>query len=555
VQSALVAALTCAEGDHAGMAAALDAVEKRWLASGYRLNSEAASREGGLWLLSPREIASRRRSAPVGGPPWQPYGASPYSPLYETSPYGDSAYAHVGGLTSDPSSRSRTAHFDERAGWQKAGECGAVPGALRRVICPKGDSDRLPAEAKRLLSSHMCFVLENSQLWPSALDRFGDASFLASSLQNVSCHVLSAPCDSKEFAYFLPGRKFSSLAQANAAGSDRILANYRFEKPDVAQLNLPIHSFLDSNSAHGRCLYLQHPILRPAPPPPPPTITAAPHGNGFGLPGLELTPGMGARMAEAVADLRLPLLRQMEEAVGVGQWTVCQLFVGNSATAGAHTRMHFDQYDNFYLQVSGTKTFRLFDPTQAGHLSPYPVHHRMDRSAQAVPPRADAARGTLVTLRAGDVLFLPAYWWHEVTTGPLRPGELAVSVNFWYSAMDMILSPCVPLRPPLRVELARQLEHLISDSFGDAGRMVPAFLAALRAQVEATVAAPRANANQPWWPELDARRPSGVRAADWAGLMEYVLWRLLMLLEPQHVRPFLADLCDPARFERLALSR
>jgi hypothetical protein len=229
--------------------------------------------------------------------------------------------------------------------------------------------------------------------------------------------------------------------------------------------------------------------------------------------------------------------------------------VGNSATAGARTRMHFDQYDNFYLQVSGTKTFRLFDPTQAGHLSPYPVHHRMDRSAQALQPRADAARGTLVTLRAGDVLFVPAYWWHEVVTGPLRPGELAVSVNFWYSAMDMITSSALPLRPPLRVELARQLEYLISDSFGDAGRMVPAFLAAVRAQVEATVTSPSPPAHgHSCWAEMEARRPARVRAADWSGLMEYVLWRMLLLLEPQHVRPFLADLCDAARFQRLELS-
>ena len=39
-----------------------------------------------------------------------------------------------------------------------------------------------------------------------------------------------------------------------------------------------------------------------------------------------------------------PLLSaQMEAAARVGPWTVCQLFVGNAAAAGARTRMHFDQ--------------------------------------------------------------------------------------------------------------------------------------------------------------------------------------------------------------------
>ena len=32
-----------------------------------------------------------------------------------------------------------------------------------------------------------------------------------------------------------------------------------------------------------------------------------------------------------------------------------------------------------------------------------------------------------------------------------------------------------------------------------------------------------------------------------------MLWRLLLLLEPGHLCPFLADLCDVARFEALEL--
>ena len=51
--------------------------------------------------------------------------------------------------------------------------------------------------------------------------------------------------------------------------------------------------------------------------------------------------------------------------------------------------------------------------------------------------------------------------------------------------MQQILSPEWPLGPPLRVELARQLEYLVADSFGDAGRAVHAFFRGLRAQVAA----------------------------------------------------------------------
>ena len=51
----------------------------------------------------------------------------------------------------------------------------------------------------------------------------------------------------------------------------------------------------------------------------------------------------------------------------------CQLFVGGRAAGGARTVMHFDQYDNIFMQLAGRKTFLLFDPLQTGRLAPYPV--------------------------------------------------------------------------------------------------------------------------------------------------------------------------------------
>ena len=90
------------------------------------------------------------------------------------------------------------------------------------------------------------------------------------------------------------------------------------------------------------------------------------------------------------------------------------------------------------------------------------------------------------TCAAGDVLFLPAYWWHEVITEPLPAGdELTVSLNFWFTATRLLLSPALPLRPPLRVELARQLEYLVSDALADQAQHVAAFCRGLTAQLKA----------------------------------------------------------------------
>ena len=37
-----------------------------------------------------------------------------------------------------------------------------------------------------------------------------------------------------------------------------------------------------------------------------------------------------------------------------------QLFVGAAAAAHARTVLHYDQYDNVFMQLSGEKTFLLF---------------------------------------------------------------------------------------------------------------------------------------------------------------------------------------------------
>ena len=53
---------------------------------------------------------------------------------------------------------------------------------------------------------------------------------------------------------------------------------------------------------------------------------------------------------------------------------------------------------------------------------------------------------------------------------------------------------------------------------------------------------------------LHAGRPAGVRAEAWAGLFEFVAWKLALLVGLAGALPFVHELCHPGRFAALELS-
>ena len=444
----------------------------------------------------------------------------------------------------------------------------------------------LPDEAERLLGSRMAFVVTGHALWPSAEERWGDRAFLEAELAGISsCAVLAAPSTSKTFLYWLPHRRFASLAEAVAKGHDRVLAPYDFDEPSVEQLNLHVRDFftLSDDSlgrderASGRSFYLQHTIITPR------QSNALEGGTASGSQ-MRATAGLGKRMTDDIErGINRTLLDAFSRAGALGPWISTVLFVGcGRSAAGARTRLHFDQVDNLYLQVAGVKRFRVFDPSQGASLASYPFHHPLDRSAQvdlSRPtesvrnfPRLSEARGSVVTLGPGDALFLPAYWWHEVLTDASdHPQGLTLSVNFWFSAHTQLAdpSPSLPLRPMLEAELARQLEMAIADALDDRGEFVPPFLRAMRRQLEALIACvasmPDVSTQQMRqqrlspstsisWAVLQKQRPSGVAASAWAALFEYVVAKLLLWLpSPAHLLPFLRRHCCESRFKKLKL--
>eukprot|EP01136_Pigoraptor_vietnamica_P029269 Opistho-1_new@87267 len=108
------------------------------------------------------------------------------------------------------------------------------------------------------------------------------------------------------------------------------------------------------------------------------------------------------------------LLGDLVKGVEWGELTTNLLLV---SAAGAITPAHYDEQQNFFAQVSGTKRCMLFSPADFDGLYPYPVHHPCDRQSQVDFDNPDYERfpnfrnvcGFEATIGAGDVLYIPMY--------------------------------------------------------------------------------------------------------------------------------------------------
>lgn len=150
------------------------------------------------------------------------------------------------------------------------------------------------------------------------------------------------------------------------------------------------------------------------------------------------------------------------EAFGA-QPDAVNLWIGNDQSV---TSFHKDHYENLYAVVTGEKTFTLLPPCDAYrmHLAHYPMASCMNtpEGLQMQPSGDDQQvlwspiedlsgapcstehqhdfpayfdpslpRPYRVTVKAGEVLYLPSLWWHQVeqTAGK---DNMVMAVNYWY---------------------------------------------------------------------------------------------------------------------------
>jgi len=110
-------------------------------------------------------------------------------------------------------------------------------------------------------------------------------------------------------------------------------------------------------------------------------------------------------------------------------------------TGGTRTPLHFDSYDNLFVQVVGSKYVRIYGNSETDKLyvirkndakSSYGAQGNMsaidcELEDHGAHPASRNAKYTEVIMMPGDCLFIPARAWHYV-----RSLSTSVSVNFWF---------------------------------------------------------------------------------------------------------------------------
>ncbi|KAK9055751.1 hypothetical protein SSX86_026836 [Deinandra increscens subsp. villosa] len=134
-----------------------------------------------------------------------------------------------------------------------------------------------------------------------------------------------------------------------------------------------------------------------------------------------------------IEDIQTPLLLLTKTLASINLWM-------NSAQTRSST--HYDPHHNLLCVVSGSKQVDLWPPSSSPFL--YPMHlygeasnHSavpIDRPDLSVHPRAEDSKkySQRVILRAGDALFIPEGWFHQVDSE-----SLTVAVNFWWQSEMM----------------------------------------------------------------------------------------------------------------------
>jgi hypothetical protein len=108
-----------------------------------------------------------------------------------------------------------------------------------------------------------------------------------------------------------------------------------------------------------------------------------------------------------------PTVRTLARAISVAVNGAVQVSTYLTPARQQAYDRHFDPYDVLVVQISGAKRWRIWEPTWQ-HPLPHQNSTWLDSNGYRPAASTDAPRE--LTLEAGDVLWLPRGWHHEVAT-------------------------------------------------------------------------------------------------------------------------------------------
>lgn len=176
------------------------------------------------------------------------------------------------------------------------------------------------------------------------------------------------------------------------------------------------------------------------------------------------------QMAGEFASWKWGLVVRVCQACGWGLPDTNELFIG---MRGAETPLHFDERENLFFHVRGSKEVVVFPFVDYTSMYPFPTTHPCDRQSMVGTPRypnLDAfpkfsrSRGQHAVLKGGDLLYLPYGWWHWLR----NLDNFAVSISFWSKTPSADLSNGIPdtFSEHMMTRVRRNLETMVATTVG-----------------------------------------------------------------------------------------
>jgi oxalate decarboxylase/phosphoglucose isomerase-like protein (cupin superfamily) len=156
-------------------------------------------------------------------------------------------------------------------------------------------------------------------------------------------------------------------------------------------------------------------------------------------------------LAPLLDDVEIPAFVAAERLYTIWAW-----FSGK----GARTWLHYDNNacHNLNAQLTGAKSCTLYAPESLPQLAPFtlggsnPAYNcsEIDVEAPELPAAFTQVEAHEARLEQGDMLFIPAYWFHTFR----HEGDFNCNVNFWWKPERLRMSP-VAARQALLDAVAR----------------------------------------------------------------------------------------------------